>query len=153
MIKYILISLIVIVSIVISMILNKIYLMRERVYRDMQLIITRLIQEIPFRKASFIDCYKGLQGSVSAYTHSLIQEYIDTDTRKYLCSKSDFTIIYEYLDTVSMGDVDYAVANNKYYLSVVTERLDSLHNDYIKNGLLYIKLIVLLGVVIAILLI
>ena len=138
-------------AIIIAIILKTIYLMRIRVFSDFKYLITIFMQEVAFKKTLFESCYNSNITKLSSYSNQVISEYLKSKKKRYLCTKSDFFEIYDFIDSVAMGDVDYTIATSKYYLTSIELKLDTLEKEYKTSGLLYFKLIIIVGIGIAIL--
>ena len=151
MIRVIVIVFIVLVSIVMSITLNRLYKLRILSLKDFKYIITIFISELSFNKCTFMDCFNFHKSNLSKYFVSIIDAYYYNGCKNQVFKKDDFIEIYNFIDTVTLGDVDYTIATSKYYLSLVDLKLSNLEKEYSTCGVLYIKLIVILGIAFAIL--
>ena len=146
----ILFFIIIVIFVCMSLVLNRIYSMRIKVYKDIKFLITIFIQEIGFKKISFNECLFNNKDKISAYSYKVIFSYLDLGARCHLFSKDDFLEIYNYIDSVSLGDVEYAISLNKYHLSLIDNKLNEYITLYKSNGVLYIKLIIVFGILLAV---
>ena len=146
----ILFFIIIVIFVCMSLVLNRIYSMRIKVYKDIKFLITIFIQEIGFKKISFNECLFNNKDKISAYSYKVIFSYLDLGARYHIFNKEDFLEIYNYIDSVSLGDVEYAISLNKYHLSLIDNKLNEYISLYKSNGVLYIKLIIIFGVLLAV---
>lgn len=151
MIKALVIVSVIISTILIAFILKAIYFMRIKVFYDFKYLINIFIQEVAFKKTSFMSCYNSNVLKLSNYSSRVISDYLYSKKKRFLCNRNDFIEMYDFIDNVAMGDVDYTIATSKYYLSNVELKLDAIEKEYKTNGILYFKLIIILGIGVAIL--
>lgn len=124
------------------------YLYRVHLFEDMVMLSKNLKNNISFNKndiSTIISAqYKNLHFITKKALHNL--NILD----RFL-KGSDRDCIYNFFNSLGSGDVDFEVSNLLYQGSVLEDRL-TFHKDNLKNGNVYLKLIIGLGVLVVIVL-
>ena len=126
------------------------YYLRFVLYKDMIYICKTLKSNISFKKTKLKDIFIETNHNISNLTRNIISHNTDNSA---LISKKDLRVIYEFLDSVGVGDVDFEINNICYYENNFNE-LKSLSKIALeKEGIMYLKLIIGFGLILCIILI
>ena len=152
MIRVVVFILIIVIGVYVSIYIDRQYRCRLRVYKDMKYILSVYKEEIMFTKEGFSKVLSIARPKITDYTYMLIYEYMESGGIRYIFKSADFADVYTFLDEVGQGNVEYEVSRVKYYIGSIDDGISALSVDYEKNGKVYVKLILVMGVLIAMLL-
>lgn len=125
------------------------YLLRVQVFEDMIYLTKYFRNSISYMK----DDLNILLNNSYPNLHSVTRKYlVDKNNNKSFLNIGDRELINKYFDSLGHGDVCFEVNNLCYYENIFLERLN-FHRENKKNGSLYLKLIIGLGVLVVIILI
>lgn len=127
------------------------YLYRYKLYKDLVYISKYLNNNISFNKNEIDLILTNAFVNISQSSKFLLRNYNNTFTR-FLC-KNDGVCIAEFFQSLGRGDVAFEINNLKYYEKMFMELEDKSKELFNKNGLMYFKLIIGIGLIVCIILI
>ncbi|MBQ7352068.1 MAG: hypothetical protein IJW59_04360 [Clostridia bacterium] len=126
------------------------YYIRFLLYKDMVYISKYLKNNISFNKKDIKTLLSETSKNISIFTRNLV---FDENRNVFYFKKSDIEYVNEFFDSLGKGDVSWERNNIDFYLNTFEdmkqESCDSLH----KNGVVYFKLILGLGLALCVMLI
>ena len=127
------------------------YYYRFVVFRDMVYISKYLKNNIAFNKNTIDQLLQGVDKKISGVTKSLIYSNLNTKTT-YL-SNEDVLDIEKFIGSLGNGDVGFEINNICYYEKEFEDKKIVYKDALNKDGKMYLKLIIVVGIAVCIILI
>ena len=149
--KMIFIILFFIVFVILAIFIYYRYYFRYMLFKDMVYFTKNLKNNISFNKNNISDIIRVAENNFSNFTRYIINSKKEN---KFLWLKSqDINLVNEFLVSVGKGDVSFEVNNINYYESIFEENRNYSKDLLEKEGKLYLKLIIGIGLAVCIILI
>lgn len=149
--KIIFIILFFIVFVILAIFIYYRYYFRYMLFKDMVYFTKNLKNNISFNKNNISDIIRVAENNFSNFTRYIINSKKEN---KFLWLKSqDINLVNEFLVSVGKGDVSFEVNNINYYESIFEENRNYSKDLLEKEGKLYLKLIIGIGLAVCIILI
>ena len=127
------------------------YYYRYIVFKDMVYLCKSLKNNISFNKNTIEMLLKSASKKISNFTKNLI---CGNMSKKSIClTGEDVLEINGFIGSLGKGNVDYEINNISYYENEFEDKKQSSKNDLDKDGKMYLKLIIGIGLAICIILI
>ena len=147
--KILLIFLIMIAFVFFALFVYLYYFIRVKLYKDLIFVCEYIINNISFNKDTldklFANCIKDL----SYTTKFILYNYQNSDMK--LIKKADKENIDKFISSLGVGDVDYENKNLDYFKTFFVSLENVASDEFKKKGLVYFKLIILLGIALTVL--
>jgi hypothetical protein len=149
--KFVLIIILLILFVIVALIVYSIYLIRYKLFKDMVFICKSLKNNISFNKNEIAKILGGCTEKISLCSRYLLR---NRNVNKILfVNNSDKNLIDEFFESIGNGDVDYEINNISYYESNFEEMRIESYEKLSKDGKMYLKLIIGIGLAVCIILI
>lgn len=148
MIKYYLIFAILILSIILAIFVYLRYYFRQQLYGDLNYICRYLKNNISFKKENISSLLSSKSMHISYNTRKLISG----SGRQLMYKKEDEEMVVAFVNSLGKGDVDFEINNIDYYMKEFEENYRVSKENLHKNGVVYFKIIIGLGLCVCIML-
>ena len=125
------------------------YYLRYRLHKDMVYICKDLKNNIAFSKDKISELIKSSLSNVHYFTRSVVSK---DNKFTILCKKEDVKNISSFIGSLGNGDIDFEINNLNYYENFFDNLHDEAYEKYVKEGKMYPKLLIAIGIVICIIL-
>lgn len=127
------------------------YLYRHRLFKDLVFISKYLKNNISFNKEELNIILTNAFASINQSSNFLIKNHNNIVSK--ILYKSDQKLICEFFDSLGKGDVGFEINNLNYYENMFVDLELKTKELLSKNGMMYFKLIIGIGLIICIILI
>jgi len=149
--KFVLLVMLFVCFVLIAVAVYFFYYIRYLIFKDLYYISGYIKNNIVFNKNSISDILSTCKDNVSLYTRL----YISKKNIKYfkMMNNNDKKNIDMFFDSLGKGNVDYEINNLNYYENVFNNFIINSKENVNSKGIVYLKLVILFGVIVVILLI
>lgn len=147
--KILLIFLIMIVFVVFALFIYLYYFIKVKLYKDLIFVCEYLKNNIAFNKETLDKLFSNCLNDLSYTTKFILHNYQNTDIK--FIKKSDKENIDKFISSLGVGDVDYENKNLEYFKNFFVSVESIASDEFKKKGLVYFKLIILLGIALCVL--
>lgn len=126
------------------------YYFRYLLFKDLTFICKYLKNNISFKKDNVDTLIKNASDSISIVGKMLLK---NPKNNNLIIKKQDIVLVKDFINSLGKGDVSYEINNLNYYESNFDENRQVTKELFEKNGYMYIKLMIGLGLAICIMLI
>lgn len=126
------------------------YYLRYKLYGDLLYICKYLKNNISFKKDNLDILMQNTYLNISNVTRRLIKNECNNIL---LYKKNDIETVRNFLQSLGKGDVDYEINNINFYITEFEEMKNVTRENLHKNGAVYLKVILGLGLCVCIMLI
>jgi len=149
--KFVLLVMLFVCFVLIAVAVYFFYYIRYLIFKDLYYISGYIKNNIVFNKNSISDILSTCKDNVSLYTRL----YISKKNIKYfkMMNNNDKKNIDMFFDSLGKGNVDYEINNLNYYENVFNNLMINSKENVNSKGIVYLKLVILFGVIVVILLI
>lgn len=126
------------------------FYVRYRFYKDMVYVCKFLRNNISFNKRKFPDLFQEIVKKISPSSKYILNNH---EKKLIFFKKEDFNIATEFIASIGKGDVDFELNNLSYYTDNFEELSKTSKEQLDKNGMMYFKLIIGIGLAVCIILI
>jgi hypothetical protein len=127
------------------------YYIRSILFKDIVYLCKSLKNNISFNKNQIKKILNDSMSKVSVHTKYIFKQGIGC--RKILINKGDYVLIKDFFESIGKGDVTFEINNINYYENNFEELRDTSKDRLEKEGKMYLKLIIGVGLAICIILI
>jgi len=125
------------------------YLVRYHLYFDLEFMCKYLKNNISFFKNDIASIISSIKNKL----HNSTIKIVLSNSEKLNFLKNDILIISKFISSLGCGDVDYELNNLNYYEDYFCTLKNECKDDVKNKGLLYMKLVIILGLAFVIILI
>ena len=147
--KILLIFLIMIAFVFFALFVYLYYFIRVKLYKDLIFVCEYIKNNISFNKDTLDKLFSNCIKDLSYTTKFILHNYQNSDMK--LIKKSDKENIYKFISSLGVGDVDYENKNLDYFKTFFVSLENVASDEFKKKGLVYFKLIILLGIALTVL--
>ena len=138
--------------VVLSILVYLKYYYRYLLYKDLVYLCKSLKNNIAFNKNTIAELIENAEKNISNFTKRIINGKIDKQ-KTCIVSKEDYIIIDAFIKSLGAGDIKYEINNITYYENEFNDKKVLSKELLNKDGKMYLKLIIGVGVAIFIILI
>ena len=125
---------------------------RHIVYKDMVYLCKMLKNNITFNKNTIDKLLETASKNISHFSKTMLQPNL-VEKKSYVLSKDEVVVIDGFIKSLGLGDVKYEINNLSYYENEFNEKKVLTKELLNKDGKMYLKLIIGVGLAIFIILI
>lgn len=137
------------IFLIIGIIIYYRYYLRHKLYSDLLYICKYLKNNISFKKDNLNEILSIATSNMSFATKHLIK---NKNANYILFKKCDIEMVDKFLQSLGKGDVEYEINNINYYSTEFEEMKNLSKENLQKNGVVYLKVIIGLGLCVCIML-
>ena len=127
------------------------YYYRYLLYKDLVYLCKSFKNNIAFNKNTIDELMKNSEKNISIFTKRVISGRIEQ--KSCVISKEDYIVIDSFIKSLGLGDIKYEINNITYYENEFNDKKILSKELLSKDGKMYLKLIIGIGVAIFIILI
>ena len=128
------------------------YYYKYLVYKDMVYLCKMLKNNISFNKNTIDNLLQSAEKNISSFTKNVIKQK-SLDKKSFVLTKEEMLVIEGFIASLGYGDIKYEINNLSYYENEFNEKKTTSKELLNKDGKMYLKLIVGVGLAIFIILI
>ncbi len=128
------------------------YYYRFLLYKDLVYVCKSLRNNITFNKNTISSLLQSISPNISKFTSSIF-ELENENKKSFFVRNEDIVIVKGFLDSLGKGDVSYEINNITYYENDFVEKKSQAKENLEKDGKMYLKLIIGIGIAVCIILI
>ena len=136
------------IFVVISFLIYRYYLIRFYLFFDLEFMCKYFKNNISFFKDNVTNIISSLKDKLHLSTKRIIK---NLDKNIYYIKKDDKQIIIKFIYSLGNGDVDYEINNINYYENYFLNIKNESKDDVKNKGILYMKLLIILGLTLVVL--
>lgn len=149
--KFFLLIILFVVFVFIGIFVWATYYYRNLFFKDMEYVCKYFKNNISFNKNNLGDLFQIVENNISSITKSYLKN--EKNIKGMLLKKKDIELCREFVRSLGKGDVEWELNNITYYENIFEENKHSSKNELDKNGSMYFKLIIGIGLAVCIILI
>ncbi len=128
------------------------YYYKHLIFKDMVYICKMLKNNISFNKNTIDNLLQSAEKNISHFTKGIIEQK-DADKKLFVLTKEEMIVINTFIKSLGYGDVKYELNNITYYENEFEVQKVASKELLNKDGKMYLKLIIGVGLAIFIILI
>ena len=128
------------------------YYYKHIVYKDMVYLCKMLKNNISFNKNTIDELLSTAEKRVSSLTKNILYDKL-SNRKSYILTKEELLVFEGFIKSLGRGDVSYEINNINYYEGEFIDKKLSTKELLDKDGKMYLKLIIGVGLAIFIILI
>jgi len=149
--KIILLIILMLLFILFGIIVYLYYLYRYRLFKDLVYISKYLKNNITFNKDNIGNILTNSFQNINSTSKFIIKN--NHGILSKILGKSDNSLLSDFFASLGKGDVEYEINNINYFENIFVDLEGKAKDNLSKNGIMYLKLIIGIGLIICIILI
>lgn len=138
------------IFVIMGILIYKCYLLRFHLFSDLEFLCKYFKNNITFFKEEILTILISIKDKLHLSTIKIIK---NIDKNNYLIKREDKEMISKFIYSLGGGDVDFEISNLTYYENYFSSMKSDSKEDIKNKGILYMKLMVIMGITLVILLI
>lgn len=127
------------------------YYYRHQLFKDLCYVCSHLKNNITFRKDKISIILNESYSNISSNSKKLFLNI--SKSSNFIFKNEDIELVRKFMNSLGKGDVDYEINNLNYYENNFNELRVNYHELLKKNGTMYIKLMIGIGLAVCVILI
>ncbi len=150
--KLIFLIVLLILFVVLAILVYLKYYYKHIVYKDMVYLCKMLKNNISFNKNTIDELLSSAEKRVSSLTKNILYDKL-SNRKSYILTKEELLVFEGFIKSLGRGDVGYEINNINYYEGEFLDKKTTTKELLDKDGKMYLKLIIGVGLAIFIILI
>lgn len=150
--KLIFLIVLLILFVVLAILVYLKYYYKHIVYKDMVYLCKMLKNNISFNKNTIDELLSTAEKRVSSLTKNILYDKL-SNRKSYILTKEELLVFEGFIKSLGRGDVSYEINNINYYEGEFLDKKTTTKELLDKDGKMYLKLIIGVGLAIFIILI